>query len=152
MTAAGYTALEVEIKHLKGTERPAVIRAIAEARQHGDLSENAEYHSAKERQSFIEGRVMELEDKLSRAQVIDVSKLSGKVVKFGATVTLIDEDTEQKAKYQIVGDLEADFAKGRISISSPLARALIGKTSGDTVEVNTPSGGRSYEVTKVEFK
>jgi transcription elongation factor GreA len=152
MTAAGYTALEVEIKHLKGTERPAVIKAIAEARQHGDLSENAEYHSAKERQSFIEGRVMELEDKLSRAQVIDVSKLSGKVVKFGATVTLIDEDTEQKAKYQIVGDLEADFAKGRISISSPLARALIGKTTGDTVEVNTPSGGRSYEVTKVEFK
>ena len=152
MTAAGYTALEVEIKHLKGTERPAVIRAIAEARQHGDLSENAEYHSAKERQSFIEGRVMELEDKLSRAQVIDVSKLSGKVVKFGATVTLIDEDTEQKAKYQIVGDLEADFAKGRISISSPLARALIGKTTGDTAEVNTPSGGRSYEVTKVEFK
>jgi transcription elongation factor GreA len=152
MTAAGYTALEVEIKHLKGTERPAVIKAIAEARQHGDLSENAEYHSAKERQSFIEGRVMELEDKLSRAQVIDVSKLSGKVVKFGATVTLIDEDTEQKARYQIVGDLEADFAKGRISISSPLARALIGKTTGDTVEVNTPSGGRSYEVTKVEFK
>jgi transcription elongation factor GreA len=152
MTASGYNALEAEIKHLKGTERPAVIKAIAEARQHGDLSENAEYHSAKERQSFIEGRVMELEDKLSRAQVIDVSKLSGKVVKFGATVTLIDEDTEQKAKYQIVGDLEADFAKGRISISSPLARALIGKTSGDTVEVNTPSGGRSYEVTKVEFK
>jgi transcription elongation factor GreA len=152
MTAAGYAALESEIKHLKGTERPAVIKAIAEARTHGDLSENAEYHSAKERQSFIEGRVMELEDKLSRAQVIDVSKLSGKVVKFGATVTLIDEDTEQKAKYQIVGDLEADFAKGRISISSPLARALIGKTVGDTVEVNTPSGGRSYEVTKVEFK
>jgi transcription elongation factor GreA len=152
MTAAGYNALETEIKHLKGTERPAVIKAIAEARTHGDLSENAEYHSAKERQSFIEGRVMELEDKLSRAQVIDVSKLSGKIVKFGATVTLIDEDTEQKAKYQIVGDLEADFAKGRISISSPLARALIGKTVGDTVEVNTPSGGRSYEVTKVEFK
>jgi transcription elongation factor GreA len=152
MTASGYNALEAEIKHLKGTERPAVIKAIAEARAHGDLSENAEYHSAKERQSFIEGRVMELEDKLSRAQVIDVSKLSGKVVKFGATVTLIDEDTEQKAKYQIVGDLEADFAKGRISLSSPLARALIGKTTGDTVEVNTPSGGRSYEVTKVEFK
>ena len=152
MTASGYAALETEIKHLKTEERPAVIKAIAEARAHGDLSENAEYHSAKERQSFIEGRVMELEDKLSRAQVIDVSKLSGKVVKFGATVTLIDEDTEQKAKYQIVGDLEADFAKGRISISSPLARALIGKTVGDTVEVNTPSGGRSYEVTKVEFK
>ena len=152
MTASGFTALEAEIKHLKQVERPAVIKAISEARAHGDLSENAEYHSAKERQSFIEGRVLELEDKLSRAQVIDVSKLSGKVVKFGATVTLVDEDTDQKSKYQIVGDLEADFAKGRISISSPLARALLGKTSGDTVEVNTPSGGRSYEVLKVEFK
>jgi transcription elongation factor GreA len=152
MTAQGFQALETEIKHLKSVERPAVIRAISEARAHGDLSENAEYHSAKERQSFIEGRVMELEDKLSRAQVIDVSKLSGKVVKFGATVTVVDEDTDQKAKYQIVGDLEADFAKGRISISSPLARALIGKTNGDTVEVNTPSGGRSYELAKVEFK
>ncbi len=152
MTAQGFSTLEAEIKHLKSVERPSVIRAISEARQHGDLSENAEYHSAKERQSFIEGRVLELEDKLSRAQVIDVSKLSGKVVKFGATVTLIDEDTDQKAKYQIVGDLEADFAKGRISISSPLARALIGKTTGDTAEVNTPSGGRSYEITRVEFK
>jgi transcription elongation factor GreA len=152
MTAQGFQALETEIKHLKSVERPAVIRAISEARAHGDLSENAEYHSAKERQSFIEGRVMELEDKLSRAQVIDVSKLSGKVVKFGATVTVVDEDTDQKAKYQIVGDLEADFAKGRISISSPLARALIGKTNGDTVEVHTPSGGRSYEIAKVEFK
>lgn len=152
MTAPGFAALEVEVKHLKSVERPAVIRSISEARAHGDLSENAEYHSAKERQSFIEGRVMELEDKISRAQVIDVSKLSGKVVKFGATVTLIDEDTNQKAKYQIVGDLEADFAKGRISISSPLARALIGKSSGDRAEVNTPSGGRSYEITKVEFK
>ena len=152
MTAQGFQALETEIKHLKSVERPAVIRAISEARAHGDLSENAEYHSAKERQIFIEGRVMELEDKLSRAQVIDVSKLSGKVVKFGATVTVVDEDTDQKAKYQIVGDLEADFAKGRISISSPLARALIGKTTGDTVEVNTPSGGRSYAITKVEFK
>lgn len=152
MTAQGFQALEAEIKHLKQVERPAVIKAISEARAHGDLSENAEYHSAKERQSFIEGRVMELEDKLSRAQVIDVSKLSGKAVKFGATVTLVDEDTDQKSKYQIVGDLEADFAKGRISISSPLARALIGKSSGDTVEVNTPSGGRSYEVMKVEFK
>jgi transcription elongation factor GreA len=152
MTAQGFQALETEIKHLKTIERPSVIKAISEARAHGDLSENAEYHSAKERQSFIEGRVLELEDKLSRAQVIDVSKLSGKIVKFGATVTLIDEDTDQKAKYQIVGDLEADFAKGRISISSPLARALIGKTSGDTAEVNTPSGGRSYEITKVEFK
>ena len=152
MTAPGFAALEAEVKHLKSVERPSVIRSISEARAHGDLSENAEYHSAKERQSFIEGRVMELEDKISRAQVIDVSKLSGKVVKFGATVTLIDEDTDQKAKYQIVGDLEADFAKGRISISSPLARALIGKSSGDRAEVNTPSGGRSYEITKVEFK
>jgi transcription elongation factor GreA len=152
MTAQGFSALEAEIKHLKQVERPAVIKAISDARTHGDLSENAEYHSAKERQSFIEGRVLELEDKLSRAQVIDVSKLSGKVVKFGATVTVIDEDTDQKSKYQIVGDLEADFAKGRISISSPLARALIGKTNGDTAEVNTPSGGRSYEIVKVEFK
>jgi transcription elongation factor GreA len=152
MTAQGFSTLEAEIKHLKQVERPSVIKLIQEARAHGDLSENAEYHSAKERQSFIEGRVLELEDKLSRAQVIDVSKLSGKVVKFGATVTLVDEDTDQKSKYQIVGDLEADFAKGRISISSPLARALIGKTNGDTVEVNTPSGGRSYELTKVEFK
>jgi transcription elongation factor GreA len=152
MTAQGFSALEAEIKHLKSVERPSVIKAIAEARAHGDLSENAEYHSAKERQSFIEGRVLELEDKISRAQVIDVSKLSGKVVKFGATVTLVDEDTDQKSKYQIVGDIEADFAKGRISISSPLARALIGKTVGDTAEVNTPSGGRSYEIMKVEYK
>jgi len=152
MTAQGFSSLEAEIKHLKQVERPAVIKAISEARAHGDLSENAEYHSAKERQSFIEGRVLELEDKVSRAQVIDVSKLSGKVVKFGATVTLVDEDTDQKSKYQIVGDIEADFAKGRISISSPLARALIGKTAGDTAEVNTPSGGRSYEVLKVEYK
>jgi transcription elongation factor GreA len=152
MTAQGFSSLEAEIKHLKQVERPAVIKAISEARAHGDLSENAEYHSAKERQSFIEGRVLELEDKVSRAQVIDVSKLSGKVVKFGATVTLVDDDTDQKSKYQIVGDVEADFAKGRISISSPLARALIGKTVGDTAEVNTPSGGRSYEVTKVEYK
>jgi transcription elongation factor GreA len=152
MTAQGFQTLEAEIKHLKQVERPSVIKLIQEARTHGDLSENAEYHSAKERQSFIEGRVLELEDKLSRAQVIDVSKLSGKVVKFGATVTLVDEDTDLKSKYQIVGDLEADFAKGRISISSPLARALIGKTNGDTVEVNTPSGGRSYELMKVEFK
>ena len=152
MTADGFRALEAELKILKTEERPAVIAAISEARSHGDLSENAEYHAAKDRQSFIEGRVLELEDKISRAQVIDVSKLSGKVVKFGATVTLIDEDTDQKAKYQIVGDMEADFAKGRISISSPLARALIGKSTGDRAEVNTPSGGRSYEITKVEFK
>lgn len=152
MTPSGHVALSEEYRRRTAEDRPSIIAAISEARAHGDLSENAEYHSAKERQSFIEGRVLELEDKLSRAQVIDVSKLSGKVVKFGATVTVVDEDTDQKAKYQIVGDLEADFAKGRISISSPLARALIGKTNGDTVEVNTPSGGRSYEITKVEFK
>jgi transcription elongation factor GreA len=152
MTASGYASLDLEIKHLKSVERPSIIKAIQEARTHGDLSENAEYHAAKERQSFIEGRVMELEDKISRAQVIDVSKLSGKQIKFGATVTVVDEDTDKKAKYQIVGDVEADFNKGLISISSPLARALIGKTVGDSVDVNTPSGGRTYEIAKVEWK
>lgn len=152
MTAAGYTALEAELKTLKSVERPAIIVAIAEARAHGDLSENAEYHAAKERQSFIEGRILEIEDKISRAQIIDVSKLSGKVVKFGATVTVVDEDTEKKSKYQIVGDIEADFSKGLISISSPLARALIGKSVGDSVDVNTPGGGRTYEIAKVEWK
>ncbi|HAH10284.1 MAG TPA: transcription elongation factor GreA [Alphaproteobacteria bacterium] len=152
MTAAGYASLEAELKTLKSEERPNIIKAIQEARAHGDLSENAEYHAAKERQSFIEGRILEIEDKIARAQVIDVSKLSGKQVKFGATVTLIDEDTEKKAKYQIVGDIEADFAKGRISISSPLARALIGKSVGDSVDVTTPSGGRTYEIAKVEWK
>ena len=152
MTAAGYATMEVELKTLKSEERPSIIKAIQEARAHGDLSENAEYHSAKERQSFIEGRIMELEDKISRAQVIDVSKLSGKQVKFGATVTVIDEDTDKKSKYQIVGDIEADFSKGMISISSPLARALIGKSVGDSVDVNTPSGGRNYEIAKVEWK
>jgi transcription elongation factor GreA len=151
MTASGFKALEDEITHLKNVERPAVIRMIAEARSHGDLSENAEYHAAKERQSFIEGRVMDLEDKLSRADVIDVSKLSGKTVKFGAIVTLSDEDNDAKVKYQIVGDLESDARKGRISISSPIARALIGKTVGDTVEVTAPGGARSYEILKVQF-
>jgi len=151
MTAEGYKALEDEINHLKTVERPSVIRMIAEARAHGDLSENAEYHAAKERQGFIEGRVMELEDKLGRADVIDVSKLSGSTVKFGATVTLVDEDTDERRKYQIVGDLEADAKKGRISISSPIARALIGKGKGDTVEVAAPGGARSYEILKVEF-
>ncbi len=130
MTASGYKALEDEISHLKLVERPAVIKMITEARAHGDLSENAEYHAAKDRQAFIEGRVMDLEDKLSRADVIDVSKLSGKTVKFGAFVTLADEDTDAKVKYQIVGDLEADAKKGKISISSPIARALIGKSRG----------------------
>lgn len=152
MTAAGYSALETELKTLKSVERPNIIVAIQEARAHGDLSENAEYHAAKERQSFIEGRILEIEDKISRAQIIDVSKLSGKVVKFGATVTVVDEDTEKKSKYQIVGDIEADFSKGLISISSPLARALIGKSVGDSVDVNTPGGGRTYEIAKVEWK
>ena len=151
MTAQGYRALEDEIQHLKMVERPTVIKMIAEARAHGDLSENAEYHAAKDRQAFIEGRVMDLEDKLSRAEVIDVSKLSGKTVKFGATVTLADEDTDAKVKYQIVGDLEADAKRGRISISSPIARALIGKTAGDTVEVAAPGGAKSYEILKVQF-
>jgi transcription elongation factor GreA len=152
MTADGYKALEDEINHLKTAERPAVIRMIGEARAHGDLSENAEYHAAKERQAFIEGRVVELEDKLSRADIIDVSKLSGTTVKFGATVTLMDEDTDAKVKYQLVGDLEANAKNGRISISSPIARALIGKSKGDTVEVAAPGGARSYEILKVEFR
>ncbi len=152
MTADGYKALEDEINHLKVVERPGVIRMIEEARAHGDLSENAEYHAAKERQAFIEGRVVELEDKLSRADIIDISKLSGSTVKFGATVTLIDEDTDSKVKYQLVGDLEANAKKGRISISSPIARALIGKSKGDTVEVTAPGGARSYEILKVEFR
>jgi transcription elongation factor GreA len=151
MTASGLKAIEEEINHLKSVERHEIIKAIAEARAHGDLSENAEYHAAKERQSFIEGRVLELEDMLGRAEVIDVSKLSGTSVKFGATVTLADEDTDEKKKYQIVGDHEADAKKGRISISSPIARALIGKSKGDSVEVAAPGGARSYEILKVEF-
>ncbi len=151
MTAAGHQALEDEVSHLKGTERPAIIKMIAEARAHGDLSENAEYHAAKERQAFVEGRVLELEDKLSRAEVIDVASLSGKTVKFGATVTLVDEDTDAKVKYQIVGDMESDATNGKISISSPIARALIGKSVRDTVEVAAPGGARSYEILKVQF-
>jgi transcription elongation factor GreA len=151
MTAAGYKALEEEVNHLKNVERHAIIKAISEARAHGDLSENAEYHAAKERQAFIEGRVIELEDQIGRADVIDVSKLSGNTVKFGATVTLVDEDTDEKRKYQLVGDHESDAKKGKISISSPIARALIGKAKGDTVEVAAPGGARSYEILKVEF-
>jgi len=151
MTAEGFARLEEELRHLKTVERPAVIRAIAEAREHGDLSENAEYHAARERQSFIEGRLAELEDKIARAEVIDPKKLSGKQVMFGATVTLVDEDTEEKTKYQIVGPDESDINAGRISISSPLARALIGKTVGDSAEVSTPSGTKSYEIVKVAF-
>ena len=152
MTAEGFVRLEEELKHLKGSERPAIIRAIAEAREHGDLSENAEYHAARERQSFIEGRVMELEDKISRAEIIDVSKLSGKQVKFGATVTVIDEDTDEKTVYQIVGEDEADIKAKRLAITAPLARALVGKSVGDSVEVTTPGGSRSYEISKVAFK
>jgi transcription elongation factor GreA len=151
MTGQGYVALAEELKHRQQVERPRIIQAIAEARAHGDLSENAEYHSAKEAQSLNEGRIAELEDKLSRAEVIDVSKLSGHTVKFGATVTLVDEDTEEKKVYQIVGESEADVKSGRVSITSPTARALIGKKVGDSVEVNTPGGGKSYEVLKVAF-
>ncbi len=151
ITAAGYAALEAELKRRQQEDRPRIIQMIAEARAHGDLSENAEYHSAKEQQSLNEGRIAELEDKIARADVIDVSKLSGDRVKFGATVTLIDEDTEEEKKYQIVGETEADVKSGRVSITSPIARALIGKTVGDTVEVNTPGGGKSYEILKVAF-
>lgn len=151
MTAAGYSRLEEELKHLKSVERPAVIRAIAEARDHGDLSENAEYHAARERQSFIEGRVAELEDKIARAEVIDVTKLSGQEVKFGATVTLVDEDTEEETVYQLVGEDEADIQSGRLSITSPLARALIGKQVGESVEVMTPGGSKSYEIVQLAF-
>jgi len=151
MTARGQTMLMEELKQRQSVERPAIIAAIAEARSHGDLSENAEYHAAKEQQSLNEGRIAELEDLLSRAEVIDISKLSGKNVKFGATVTLVDEDTEEERTYQIVGDQEADVKSGKISISSPIARALIGKTAGDTVEVSAPGGSRSYEILKVKF-
>jgi transcription elongation factor GreA len=151
MTASGFKALEEEINQLKNVERHAIIKMIAEARGHGDLSENAEYHAAKERQAFIEGRVIVLEDQIGRADVIDVSKLSGSAVKFGATVTLADEDTKEKRKFQIVGDFEADAKNGRISISSPLARSIIGKSKGDTVEVTTPRGAKSYEILKVEW-
>jgi transcription elongation factor GreA len=151
MTAAGHAAMMDEVKHLKSVERPRIIKAIEEARSHGDLSENAEYHSAKEQQGWIEARVAELEDKLSRAEVIDVTRLSGKNVKFGATVTVIDEDTDEESRYQIVGEFEADVKSGKISISSPIARALIGKQEGDSVEVMTPGGGKSYEIVKVRF-
>jgi transcription elongation factor GreA len=151
MTGDGYNRLQDELKRLKSVDRPAIIKAIAEARTHGDLSENAEYHAARERQSFIEGRVMELEDKISRAEVIDVSKLSGALVKFGATVTLADEETDEEQTFQIVGEDEADIKQGRLSVTSPLARALIGKSKGDSVEVSTPRGAKSYEVVTVNF-
>lgn len=151
MTASGFARLEEELRYLKTTARPEVIRAIAEARAHGDLSENAEYHAARERQSFIEGRVAELEDKIARAEVIDVSSLNGNTVKFGATVTLVDEDTDAETAYQLVGEMEADVKEGRLSITAPLARALIGKEVGDSVEVMTPAGSKAYEILKVQY-
>jgi transcription elongation factor GreA len=152
MTAAGYSLLEQELKHCQQVERPRIIQQITDARSHGDLSENAEYHAAKESQSHNEGRIAELEDKLARAEVIDVSKLSGDTIKFGATVTLIDEDTDEKKIWQLVGEPEADAKKGKISITSPLARALLGKKKGSNIEVVAPGGAKAYEVVKVEWR
>ena len=152
MTEAGHAAMMEEIKHLKSVERPRIIRAIEEARSHGDLSENAEYHAAKEAQGLNEARVADLEDKIARAEIIDPSKLSGTTVKFGATVTLEDEDSGEKVKYKIVGEDEADLKAGKISINSPIARALIGKAKGENAEVTTPKSARSFEILKVEFK
>ncbi|MEE4348122.1 MAG: transcription elongation factor GreA [Paracoccaceae bacterium] len=151
MTRRGHSALDAELKKLKSVERPAVIRAIAEAREHGDLSENAEYHAAREKQSFIEGRVKELEALLSRAQVIDPATLSGPI-KFGATVTIVDEDTDEEKTYQIVGEAEADIENGLLNLKSPIARALIGKEEGDSVEVRTPGGTKSYEILEIAYK
>ena len=152
MTAAGYSTLEQELKQRQQVERPRIIQQISDARTHGDLSENAEYHAAKEAQAHNETRIADLEDKLARADVIDITKLSGDTIKFGATVTLVDEDTEKKNVWQIVGEVEADAKKGRISITSPLARALIGKKKGASVEVNTPGGAKAFEVKKVEWR
>ncbi len=152
MTAVGYERLEKELKQLKSVERPAVISAISEARAHGDLKENAEYHAAKEKQGFIEGRIQELESVVSRAEIIDIAALSGNVVKFGATVTLIDEETEEQLTYQLVSDHEADITRGLVSIGAPVGRALIGKKQGVSVEVTTPKGIRFYEIITVEFK
>jgi transcription elongation factor GreA len=152
MTGKGFSALEDELRQRQQVERPRIIQAISEARSLGDLSENAEYHAAKEAQSLNEGRILELESMISRAEIIDVSKLSGERIKFGATVKLVDEDTEEEKTYQIVGEPEADVRSGRVSITSPIARALMGKTVGDTVEVTTPGGGKSYEVIKVVFR
>ena len=150
MTRAGHSALDDELRTLKSVERPAVIRAIAEAREHGDLSENAEYHAARERQSFVEGRIKELESILSLAEVIDPSKLSG-TVKFGATVTILDDDTDEEKTYQIVGEAEADIERGLLNMRSPLARALIGKDVGDTADVRTPGGEKSYEILSIRY-
>jgi transcription elongation factor GreA len=152
MTLEGYKKLEEELHRLKAVERPRIIQAIAEARALGDLSENAEYHSAKEAQGLNEARVADLEDKVSRAEVIDPAKMSGDTVKFGATVTLEDEDTGEKVKYKIVGETEANVREGRISITSPIARALISKSKGETADVTTPKGSRSYEILKIEYK
>lgn len=152
ITANGYARMEAELKQLKAVDRPNVIEAIAEARAHGDLSENAEYHAAKEKQGFIEARIADLESKVSRADIIDVKSLKSDTIKFGATMTLVDEDTEEKVTYQIVSEYEADIKAGLISLTAPIARALIGKQVGDSVEVNTPKGARSYEVVKVEYK
>ena len=151
MTGEGYNTLDEELRRLKTQERPSVIAAIAEARAHGDLSENAEYNAAKDRQGWIEGRIAEIEDKIARAQVIDVSKLSGDQVKFGATVSVIDEDTEEEGRYQIVGEHEADVKQGKISLTSPLSRAMMGKGVGDVVEVNTPGGVKAYAIAKLEW-
>jgi transcription elongation factor GreA len=152
ITLAGFNQLQEEIKVLKTIDRPAVIQAIADAREHGDLKENAEYHAARERQSFIEGRLLELEDRLSRVDVIDPAKMSGDTIKFGATVKVVDEDSSEEHTYQIVGEYEADFEKGKLSLSAPLSRALIGKAVGDMVEVKTPKGTKSYEILKVIYK
>lgn len=151
MTASGYARLEEELKHLRSVARPEVIKAISDAREHGDLAENAEYHAARERQSFIEGRVAELEDKISRAQVIDPAKLSGDTVMFGATVDVADEDSDQESTFQIVGESEAEVKEGRIAVTSPMARALIGKQEGDSVEVTTPRGTKAYEILKIRY-
>lgn len=151
MTALGHSALTDELKKRQSVERPRIIEHIAEARSHGDLSENAEYHAAKDRQGWIESRIAEIEDRMARAQIIDVSRLSGSQVKFGATVSVVDEDTEEEARYQIVGEHEADVRSGKISIASPIARAMIGKETGDVVEVSTPSGVKAYEILKVEW-
>lgn len=152
MTAKGFERLEAELKNLKSVERPSIIEQIAEARSHGDLSENAEYHAARERQSFIEGRILDLEDKSSRADVIDLSKMTGKIIKFGATVTVVDEDTDKEQTFQIVGEYEANIDDGLLALTAPLPRALIGKTVGDSVEVTTPKGSKAYEVLNVVYK
>lgn len=152
MTVGGHAALETELKHLKSVERPEIIQAISVAREHGDLSENAEYHAAKEKQGFIEGRIKELESKLTLAQVIDVSTMSGETVKFGATVTIVNEDTDEESTYQIVGEDEANVKDGKISITSPIARAMISKEVGDVFEVIAPGGAKGYEILEVAYK